>query len=270
MGTVHLWNINKPPTEEPVVSRKQELEIELVERQIALAEKNIELAKISKGEKGDQGERGEPGLVGRQGPIGPEGAKGERGEPGLKGERGIKGEAGARGPKGEPGDPGIEWQGPFQLGKTYQERDAVEYQGSSWIALRTTKDIPAERSDWDLLAKKGRDGVSGSVSSFVVRKPVFAADLAISWSGVREVRVTLTDNFAPTFSGAVDGQPVALKLTQDGTGSRTVTLPANVRYSSDLPEYVASIDPNAIDRVGLIYDADDAVFDLVAVVKGFA
>lgn len=52
----------------------------------------------------------------------------------------------------------IEWQGDWVAG-TYQIHDAVAYLGSSWIANKTTAEVPSLIAvDWDLLAERGTDG----------------------------------------------------------------------------------------------------------------
>jgi hypothetical protein len=113
----------------------------------------------------------------------------------------------------------------------------------------------------------GPEGVPGW-KRFVLT-PAFQPALAINWLGVDEVRVTLTGDFAPTFSGAINGQRVILEVKQDGAGERLVTLPANVRMSTDIPAFVASTAPNAADKIGFIYDESAARYDLVAFIKGF-
>lgn len=61
----------------------------------------------------------------------------------------------------------IEWQGAWSAG-TYNKNDAVEHNGSSWIATATTttEEPSISATDWDLLALKGTDGTgAGDVSS---------------------------------------------------------------------------------------------------------
>jgi hypothetical protein len=73
----------------------------------------------------------------------------------------MSGPRGPMGPVGPAGD--IEWRGAWVSG-TYNENDAVEYQGSSYVCLAngTTTTPPGTAGvDWDLIAQKGADG-SGS------------------------------------------------------------------------------------------------------------
>jgi hypothetical protein len=123
------------------------------------------------GERGPQGVPGERGADGALGPQGPTGAPGERGEQGRRGVQGPRGEQGPAGPagpqgaKGDTGDPGLTWRGPYRDGHRYAPRDAVEYQGSSWVAKFETRSIPGTAADWDLLAQKGQDGSGGGGTS---------------------------------------------------------------------------------------------------------
>lgn len=64
--------------------------------------------------------------------------------------------------------------------------------------------------------------------------------------------ITLTGNCVFTLSGAVSGRATTLELilTQDGTGSRTVTWPAAVKWSGGAP--TLSTAAGAVDRVVLV------------------
>ena len=65
---------------------------------------------------------------------------------------------GDKGDKGDIGDTGIVWKGSWTAGE-YSERDAVEKDGTSYIATTTTSETPSNiATDWDVLALKGIDG----------------------------------------------------------------------------------------------------------------
>ena len=93
----------------------------------------------------------------------------------------------------------------------------------------------------------------------------FTAD----WSLYDVIEVTISGNCVFTFSGAVSGQKCMLKVKQDGTGSRTVTLPASVRYGTDLTSFTATTTASKKDYVGFIYDSADSKYDILATRKGF-
>lgn len=99
----------------------------------------------------------------------------------------------------------IEWQGTWSAG-TYQANDAVEKDGTSWIATTTTSEEPSiTATDWDVLALKGTDGTgSGDVSS------------SISSSTDGSVAV-----FDGTTGKLIKELTTALPVAKGGTGSTT-------------------------------------------------
>lgn len=131
-----------------------------------------------KGERGDKGEPGAEGKQGAPGRDGKDGAGGRDGKDGARGERGDKGDQGRDGRDGKDGKngrdgkdgkdgadgkPGLRWRGIYETGVTYDEDDAVELEGSSWIARRRTANMPGLSRDWDLLARRGAPGAGGGV-----------------------------------------------------------------------------------------------------------
>ncbi len=90
-----------------------------------------------------------------------------------------------------------------------------------------------------------------------------------NWANFDEIRVLLDANGTLTFSGGNDGQGCTLKVKQDGTGGRTLALPASLRFNADITGYTPTTTANKADRVGFIYDAGDNKYDFVSVVKGF-
>jgi hypothetical protein len=109
---------------------------------------------------------GTRGLEGNPGPAGAPGAPGARGETGLRGEAGPKGEQGLAGVKGETGAEGREgivWKGAWSPSTTYKLKEAVFYEGSSYISIRESpenkgKTPSTEPSYWELVAKEGKQG----------------------------------------------------------------------------------------------------------------
>ena len=122
------------------------------------------------GAVGDTGPAGTTGPQGATGPQGNTGATGPQGATGPKGPTGAIGATGPQGPTGPQGAKGLNWQGEWTAG-TYQIDDAVENNGSSFVATAITTEEPSvSATDWDLLALKGTDGegsgdVSGPASS---------------------------------------------------------------------------------------------------------
>ena len=77
--------------------------------------------------------------------------------------------------------------------------------------------------------------------------------------------LSLSGNVQLTITGGFAGQKLIIKLRQDASGSRTVTLPATVRYNNAIPSYSATPNPYAIDKLGIQVDAQDSRYDLLAV-----
>lgn len=71
---------------------------------------------------------------------------------------------GDAGEDGEDGAPGMVWRGPWSSLTAYVPTDAVEFGGSSWIALTSNTNAQPDVSpaDWDLVAQKGDDGADGA------------------------------------------------------------------------------------------------------------
>jgi hypothetical protein len=87
------------------------------------------------------------------GSVGPEGPQGEPGSPG---------ETGSTGPQGDPGE-GFEWHGVWDSGLAYEERDAVHYNGSAYVATTAVDAGTAPpAAPWELLAEAGAPGATGA------------------------------------------------------------------------------------------------------------
>ena len=77
----------------------------------------------------------------------------------------IKGEDGADGADGLPGA-GVSWEGAYSAETTYAADDAVEYNGSAYIAnASTTGETPGVAAAWDLWVAKGDTGDTGSAGA---------------------------------------------------------------------------------------------------------
>lgn len=95
----------------------------------------------------------------------------------------------------------IEWQGTWSAG-TYQANDAVEKDGTSYIATTTTTETPSvTATDWDVLALKGTDG-TGDVSTDATSSVDSELALYDSTTGKKIKRCTLS-GIAKMTSGVV-------------------------------------------------------------------
>lgn len=134
------------------------------------------------GDPGPEGPAGPPGEAGSEGPEGPAGPAGLQGDPGPEGADGEPGAVGQTGPQGEPGVPGEEgvsgeqgpqgssgtsfvWRRAWASGTTYAVRDAVDRNGSSFIAVQASTGVDPETDTsniyWDHLAIEGQLGPQG-------------------------------------------------------------------------------------------------------------
>jgi hypothetical protein len=97
----------------------------------------------------------------------------------------------------------------------------------------------------------------------------WAANVTINWDFANLHRITLTGSTCNIlFTGGKDGEKLTLEITQDATGSRTVSFPSNIRYSTLFPTITLSASPNRMDKLGFMYNAATNKYDLVAIVYG--
>jgi collagen type VII alpha len=116
------------------------------------------------GPMGPQGIPGPTGADGTPGLQGPQGVQGTQGLQGLQGLQGPIGLQGVAGPQGTAGAPGLVWLGAWNASAPYQLADAVEYLGSSYVAIHATGGIAPGADNgtfWSLLAAAGASGPAG-------------------------------------------------------------------------------------------------------------
>lgn len=115
----------------------------------------------------------------------------------------------------------------------------------------------------------------GSTPAFIVLSPAYAASLTIDLAACAEYAIvvvnvgTLTGNITLNITNGADGQVIRVRLTQDGTGNRTFTAGANLRFSTDTPSPTLTTTANKMDRLGFEWHASAGKADLVAVNKGY-
>lgn len=170
----------------------------------------------------------------------------------LKGAKGDKGDTGATGLKGDTGSAGL---------SAYQVAVANGFGGTQAEWLVSLKGAQGDR---------GEQGPAGLAAA---RRVQLVADtdtgsVACDWSAYDEIRITLTANTTLTFAGALDGQGCILKLRQDAVGSRSVSLPANVRTNAIIAAYSPTLVAGKADLVGVRYDGQDSRYDLVSLIQG--
>ncbi len=113
------------------------------------------------------------------------------------------------------------------------------------------------------------DTMTGKFAEAVVAL-IDAATIATDASLGNIFTVTLGGNRtlgAPT--NPTSGQKCVWRFTQDGTGSRTITLNAAFRTGTDIPTITLTTTLNKTDYMGAIYNAATSTWDVVSFIKGF-
>jgi hypothetical protein len=98
-----------------------------------------------------------------------------------------------------------------------------------------------------------------------------SSTLTIDWSKSNFQTLTLTANVAGggwSFSNAIDGQTITLKITQDATGSRTIAANSAILWPGGVLG-VLSTAPGAVDFLTITYDAGTNKYH-ASLLKGFA
>ena len=139
---------------------------------------------------------------------------------------------------------------------------AVASQAEAEAGTDNAKAMSALRTDQAIQARKVRV-VSGAIA---------AGAVAINAALCDVVNLTADDNFTlniPTNGQA--GQRVSVRVTQDGTGSRILTLHANFLIASELATdgVVLSTAAGSIDKIGL-YCVDGTVWEVEAFGSDYA
>jgi len=113
--------------------------------------------------------------------------------------------------------------------------------------------------------------VSGTLGSPRVDAHTYASTVTLDASAYDVFELTLTGNITITLSGGTDGQRVVVRLTQDGTGSRTVTWDSSVAFGADITSAgaLASTGANKIDYFGFLYSSASSKFHMVSFARGY-
>jgi hypothetical protein len=101
--------------------------------------------------------------------------------------------------------------------------------------------------------------VTGQLSIVAVDAGNSGAAKTINWNDGNNQRLTLTDNVTLTLSNPVDLGRYVLVLNQDGTGGRTVTWPAAVKWPAGSTPTITS-GADKFDLVTLIYLSTESIY----------
>jgi hypothetical protein len=94
------------------------------------------------------------------------------------------------------------------------------------------------------------------------------ATIAVDWHNGNVQSVTLGGNRTLTFSNPIDGARYVLIIKQDGTGSRTVTWPATVRWPGGTAPTLTTT-ASKTDYIAFIYNGVDSKYDGIAVSQNY-
>lgn len=97
-----------------------------------------------------------------------------------------------------------------------------------------------------------------------------AATIAVDASRGNTFQVTLGGNRTlGTPTNPVDGQRILFKVTQDGTGSRTLAYSAAYSFGADVTSPTLSTTAGKVDYLGFVYDEAATLWRCLSVVKGY-
>ncbi len=111
-----------------------------------------------------------------------------------------------------------------------------------------------------------------SIPEVVADQTIIASTVNIDPLSVTVADILLTENINILITATAtvqDARPLLLRLRQDATGSRTVTWPSNVRFSTDAPEPLLTTTANKTDYILVRYHSDDDKYDVLAINRGF-
>lgn len=92
-------------------------------------------------------------------------------------------------------------------------------------------------------------------------------------AGMSQLKIWLVGNTVISFTGGTAGQRFVLRVTQDGSASRTLSFGSMVRFSQDIPSYTLTTTAGRTDYLGFLVDYDSGgsviTYNLLAVVQGY-
>lgn len=140
------------------------------------------------------------------------------------------------------------------------EKAVVAWNGSDYVKIASTGG-PASFTTLSL---------SGSATTAPVVVAFSATAMAVNCTLSNVFTTTFTANVttAPTFSNLSDGQTINWFITQDATGSRTMTWPSSFKWTGGVPQTLSTA-ANAVDLLVATYRSSTG-FWYASLSKGFA
>jgi len=96
-----------------------------------------------------------------------------------------------------------------------------------------------------------------------------AGGVTVNWALGHVAEIILNQNVTFTFTGANNKERLILMIKQDGTGGRTVTWPATVRFGTDLTSMIVTATADKQDYCGFVYDSAASKYDAVSHMRGY-
>lgn len=115
---------------------------------------------------------------------------------------------------------------------------------------------------------------SGALA-MIVLSPAYAASVTVDLTSYTSYPIvvvnvgTLTGNVTFNITNGTDGQIVRARFKQDGTGGRTFTAGADLRFSTDTPSPTLTTSANKLDRLAFEWHGGDSKADLIATNLGY-
>lgn len=134
-----------------------------------------------------------------------------------------------------------------------------------------------------ILALEAKVGVNSSTDStsldYKTLYPFVKRILTVTYTATITPNASITDILRVTLTGNVimnvptgtfvDGQQIQYELTQDSTGSRTISFGTGYGFSTDLPSPTLTTTANKTDILGFEYNAVVGVWRCMALLHAF-
>jgi|TARA_B110001454_G_scaffold44312_2_gene43339 hypothetical protein len=152
---------------------------------------------------------------------------------------------------------GTDWKGNWATSTAYKVNDIVNSGGAVYVATadHTSGTFSSDSAHWDTFANAGTVYATQTLTDGATVNWDHAFGNVALWAIAGNRTMAAPTNLAVGSS--------ALRLTQDGTGSRTVTWNAIFKWSSGAAP-VLSTAANAIDVLAFIYDGTNVYGSLVS------
>jgi hypothetical protein len=149
---------------------------------------------------------------------------------------------------------------------------ASDWTGEGYVPLYIVTTADGYATAWEDWRNSAVGCVNYSSSNPTVSVS-YSATLVLDLAGrpdAQIIRVTLTGDITIQLANGTDGQRFMLELTQDGPGSRLVTLDTSYfRFGTTIAGFTATTTTAKMDRIGCIYNSGAGKADVVAVAQGF-